>query len=337
MRHYGIPSELVDLIRAMYADSCCSVIDNGKMSDWFDVKTGVRKGCVMSGFLFMAVDWVRRNTVRNRRRGLRWRFTSMLEDLDYADDIALLASNCTHMQEKSSRLQAIGSFIGLEVNTLKTKIMRLNSKTQHPISINGTSLEDVDKFVYLGSEVGGYSGAESDISRRLCLARGAFVKLKPAWNSTAYQYKTKLKIFKSNVLAVLLYGAETWKMTKHDAWRLDRFQRGCLRKIFPIFWPENITNKDLYKKAGMMPVSDMIADRRWLGHVLRLENVNNAKVSLTWSPEGRRRRGRPKTTWHRTVESEWRRLGFTSWTQIEQVVKERTKWKELTCGLTHPP
>ena len=59
LRHYGIPSELVDLIRAMYAGSCCSVIDNGKMSDWFDVKTGVRQGCVMSGFLFiMALDWI---------------------------------------------------------------------------------------------------------------------------------------------------------------------------------------------------------------------------------------------------------------------------------------
>ena len=159
LRHYGISSELVDLIRAMYAGSCCSVIDNGKMSDWFDVKTDVRQGCVMSGFLcIMAVDWVMTNTVRNRSRGLRWRFTSMLKDLAYADDIALLASNCTHMQEKSSRLQAIGSFIGLEVNTQKTKIMRLNSKTQHPISRNRTSLEDVDKFVYLGSEVGGYSG-----------------------------------------------------------------------------------------------------------------------------------------------------------------------------------
>ena len=97
-----------------------------------------------------------------------------------------------------------------------------------------------------------------------------------------------------------------------------------------------MARKDLYKKAGMMPVSDIIADRRWrrLGHVLRLANINNAKVSLTWSPEGRRRRrGRPKTTWRRTVESEWRRLCFTSWMQIEQVAKERTKWKELTCGL----
>ena len=143
----------------------------------------------------------------------------------------------------------------------------------------------------------------------------------------------------SYVLAVLLYGAETWKMTEHDGCRLDRFQRGCLRRIFRIFWPEKITNKDLYKKAEMIPVSDMIADRRWrwLGHVLRLESINHAEVSLTWSPEGRRRRGRPKTTWCRMVESEWRRLGFNSWTQIEQVVKDRAKWKELTYGLTHPP
>ena len=45
LRHYGIPSELVDLIRAMYAGSCCSVIDNGKMSDWFDVKTVRAASC----------------------------------------------------------------------------------------------------------------------------------------------------------------------------------------------------------------------------------------------------------------------------------------------------
>ena len=115
------------------------------------------------------------------------------------------------------------------------------------------------------------------------------LKLKPVWNLTAYRHETKLKIFKSNVLAVLLYGAETWKMTEHDALWLERFQRG---KIFRISCPEKITNKDLYKNAGMMPVSDMIKERhwRWLGHVLRLEDINNVKVPLTWSPEGGRKR-----------------------------------------------
>ena len=65
LRSYGIPNDLVDTIRAMYEDSYCCVIDNGKLSDWFNVRTGVQ-GCLMSGFLFvMAVDWVMTNVVRN--------------------------------------------------------------------------------------------------------------------------------------------------------------------------------------------------------------------------------------------------------------------------------
>jgi len=49
----------------MYEDSCCNVIDNGKMSDWFDVKTGIPRDCIMSGFLFIvAVDWLMTNTLR---------------------------------------------------------------------------------------------------------------------------------------------------------------------------------------------------------------------------------------------------------------------------------
>ena len=139
---------------------------------------------------------------------------------------------------------------------------------------------------------------------------------------------------KSYVLAVLCAFAEIWKMTESDSCRLDSSQRKWLRKIDRIFGPEKITNKDLYRKAKMMYISDMITDKRWswLGHVLRIENINNAKVSVTWSPEGRRKRGKPKTTWHRTVENEWRRPGFSSWTQIMKVAKERAKWKE---SLTH--
>ena len=52
MRHYGIPQKIVDIVKAMYVDSKCAVIDDGQESDWFDVKSGVRQGCNMSGFFF---------------------------------------------------------------------------------------------------------------------------------------------------------------------------------------------------------------------------------------------------------------------------------------------
>lgn len=54
----------------------------------------------MSGILFrLEVDWVTKKTIEGRRSGIRWDFTSALEDLDFAEDIALLASKYEHIQE----------------------------------------------------------------------------------------------------------------------------------------------------------------------------------------------------------------------------------------------
>ena len=54
----------------------------------------------------------------NRRRGLKWKFTSVLEDLDYADDVALTSSRFADLHEKTDRLAAIAGIVvyGLKVN-----------------------------------------------------------------------------------------------------------------------------------------------------------------------------------------------------------------------------
>ena len=56
-------------------------------------------------------------------------------------------------------------------------------------------------------------------------------------------------------------------------------------------------------------ISDAVRRRRWqwIGHVLRKDRSSDCAVSLGWTPEGRRKHGRPKTTWRRMVEGE--RLG----------------------------
>ena len=76
-----------------------------------------------------------------------------------------------------------------------------------------------------------------------------------------------------------------------------------------------------------------------MGHVLRREKNNNCRVALTWTPEGKRKRGRPKTTWRNTIERERKELhvGWTSWNVVEQVAKDREGWQLLLCGLMlHP-
>ena len=330
LRNYGIPFEIIRLIQEIYEGSSSCVLDNGAKSEWFEVRSGVRQGCVMSGFLFnIAVDWIMRNVTEDKARGLRWKFTSVLEDLDYADDIALLSSTFQHIQEKTCKLSDVAAHTGLKINSKKTKIMRLNNKCHDNVSVNNKDIEEVDKFVYLGATLTKTGGAGEDINRRISLARTAFLKLDPVWRNAAISTNTKLRVFKSNVLAVLLYNSETWRITETDKNKLNVFQRRCLRKILRIFWPMKITNDELYIKARMTPVSEQIWKRRWnlIGHILRRDVSNNMRVALTWTPEGRRKRGRPPTTWRRTVEKERNNLGWKSWASAELAARDRQSWR----------
>ena len=59
-------------------------------------------------------------------------------------------------------------------------------------------------------------------------------------------------------------------------------------------------------------ISCAVRRRRWnwLGHILKREGENDSWTGLGWTPEGRRARGRPITTWRRTVERERNKAGW---------------------------
>ena len=137
----------------------------------------------MSGFIFVLImDWVMRHT-NNRKRSLRWKLTSVPEDLDYADDVALISSRFADLQETTDRLVAIAGIFGLKINPRKTKTLRMNQKCADYIRIEGEVVEDVESFVYLGSVLDKFGGTEADIKRRLAQARIAFSRLQNIWRS----------------------------------------------------------------------------------------------------------------------------------------------------------
>ena len=87
LRHYGIQEKLMKLIQIFYRNFSCSV---GNSTTKFIVKSGVRQECVISSFLFtLAIDWAKQNMINQQRTGIRWNLCSSLEDLIYADDLAL--------------------------------------------------------------------------------------------------------------------------------------------------------------------------------------------------------------------------------------------------------
>ena len=264
MRLYGIPNKIISIIKSLYDQFGCAVIDGSETTEWFQVKTGVKQGCNMSGFLFLLViDWIMKNTVGNGENGIRWKFTSKLDDLDFADDIALLSSTINQLQQKTDKLVNNSKNVGLKTNREKCKILRINTPNENPITINGEAVEEVKKFEYLGATVSDQGGGAEDLHNRINKARNAFNRLKNIWNSNNITRKTKIRLFNSLVKPVLMYGSETWKMTEGDDHKIDTFQQKCLRKILCIRWQDHITNEIVMERAGLEKISDQLLKRRW--------------------------------------------------------------------------
>lgn len=186
MQHYGIPQKLINIIQQLYEDSSCQIIHNGKLTNPFAVKTGVRQGCMLSLTIFLIVmDWIMRRTTEGSNTGIQWTLTKQLEDLDFADDISLLSHKQQHAQSKLTRLAEEAEKIGLKINVRKTKVMRLNNRQEHPLQLQGEDLVETNRFVYLGSIVNSDGGADEDVRSRINKARLEFNTLRPIWNSKA--------------------------------------------------------------------------------------------------------------------------------------------------------
>ena len=167
LRHYGLLIKFVTLIKNMYEGFTDHVIFNGQVSEGFQIGTGVRQGCLLSPLLFLiAIDWTMKRSTEHHRTGIQWNLFSQLEDLDFADDLALLSETHKHMQQKTERLQEKSSQLGLKINGGKTKVMKVNSRSSEPISLESGTVEEVQDFIYLGSNISTNGGADKDVELR---------------------------------------------------------------------------------------------------------------------------------------------------------------------------
>ena len=150
----------------------------------------------------VAIDWIMKTTTKNRRNGIQWTLWSQLDDLDFADDLALLSHSHEQMQEKTDLLNLVSAQTGLNINMNKTKIMKANTKSKNVVTVDGKPLEETDCFTYLGSKI-----TEEDTKARIQKARVAFLMLSKIWKSKLIKLKTKMRIFNSSVKSVLLYSS----------------------------------------------------------------------------------------------------------------------------------
>jgi len=144
-------------------------------------------------------------------------------DLDYADDVSLLASMLEILVLALEILHEESSQIGLEINWSKRKLQVFDDTSTPPskVSVLDHDVEVVDSFVYLGSCIDVHGGSEPDICRRIEKARSCMKSLdRNIWRSSI-SLQTKIQLYNMYILLILLYGADTWSMTVASSRRLE--------------------------------------------------------------------------------------------------------------------
>jgi hypothetical protein len=148
LRVYGIPLAFIEIFRNLHEESsCCVKIDSG-VTDFFQLLTGVRQGCLLSPLLFLLVmDYTMRKAMYKAEFGISWSTDKRLTDLDFADDIALLVESKSVLQDMRTSLGVHASAVGLKISSQKTKVMQFGGKeTNTQLTTSTEPIENVSKL-----------------------------------------------------------------------------------------------------------------------------------------------------------------------------------------------
>ena len=116
--------------------------------------------------------------------------------------------------------------------------------------IDGETVETVSDFIFLGSKIIADGDCSHEIKRRLLLGRKVMTNLDSIFKSRDITLPTKVRLVKAMVLAVVMYGCESWTLKKAEHWRIDAFEVWCWRRLFRVPWTARRSNQSILKEIS---------------------------------------------------------------------------------------
>jgi hypothetical protein len=171
----GLPEHLIVLIKSLYTNQEAAVRTEYSNAEWYEVRKGVRQGCILSPYLFNTYsEYVLRKVGFEDNIVIKVGGRT-INNLRYPDDTTILAEDIEDMRKLLKKLKEESEKAGLMLNLQKTKIM--TTGTLNEFILDGTEIEIINCYTFLGSVITRIGYDYKDISRRLSVGRKAMTKL----------------------------------------------------------------------------------------------------------------------------------------------------------------
>ena len=165
-----IPDHLTCLLRNLYAGQEATVRTGHGTTDWFQIRKGVRQGCILSSCLFnLCAEYIMQNArLDEAQAGIKIAGRN-INNLRYADDTILVAESEEELKSFLMKVKEESEKVGLKLNIQKNKIMASGPVTSW--QIDGETMEMVS--IFLGSKITADGDCSHEIKRCLLLGRKA--------------------------------------------------------------------------------------------------------------------------------------------------------------------
>ncbi|BHF58069.1 hypothetical protein SprV_0100101800 [Sparganum proliferum] len=298
-QQFGCPVQFTQMARQLHNGMTAHLTDNEVVSEAFAVTNGMKQGCVLAPALFsLMFSAMLMDAHRDERLGIRMAYMTDGHDLNQqrmhfqscvsvttvherllTDNCALKTTTEGDMLRSMDLFAAACDNVGLIMNMEKTVVMHQpppSAAYNSPqINVNGALLQVVDTFTYLGSTLYRSIKTKDKVARQIFKFGQALGLLQnTVWHRHCLHLNTKLKICKVVNLPILLYGAETWKVYKKQARRLNHFHLSCLRRILTLRCQDRISDTDVLKQTGILSICAILRQLqpRWNGHLERMDD-----------------------------------------------------------------
>ena len=204
-------------LEQLYAKSTSKVRVGAKFSEKFPCSVGVRQGCVLSPSLFnVFLEEIVSTTVEELAGGVCVQGL-LVNNLRFADDIALITDESNELKLLTNRLNTESTRFRVENSAEKSKTLAVGKTLRTPVKLSLKELEQVKQFKYWACSMPDSGRSTSKGKIKAVMAMSSLAKMNKSWKGQTISFRVKLRLLRSIVISFYFTDANPGHTMKSGA------------------------------------------------------------------------------------------------------------------------